>query len=426
MLEFALQFCEGVYTVIHSGRDEGEEDTRHLLEFLLAEEEFSWATVEGDAPYDEEKIFEHLLQRIEDAVRYIGLFLLQRHSKVLAHDYGRNVHDLAEALRQPFLRSTYDDAVILLQKNGYPNLAWGDDLKAEHEQCVVRAMNDRSHDTRTTTTTISDRPVFITRYPKEIKFFNMKVSADPRVVLSADLCLPISGESVGAAVREHDGIKLRDRLKTSTMFRLHEERGGTYEDFVWYVEDMVIAGKTPPHAGYGLGTSRLLQWLLGVQDIRQCSLFSLMAEHTNDFAVNRHGRARIITPPQRTILLSVADDVKEEIVTHLQSLIENDYVLYATSGTYRFLQTCNIPATEVFKISEAHQQPNITKLIVDKAFDIIVNIPSPENGAQNTDGECLRTLAIDTGTYLITDTLAAKHLLTNLGKQKNTRVNTHS
>lgn len=70
------------------------------------------------------------------------------------------------------------------------------------------------------------------KYPKEIKFFNMKVSErDSRVVLSADLILPVAGEAVGSAVREHDGKKLKERLLTSTMFHLHKERGGRYEDF---------------------------------------------------------------------------------------------------------------------------------------------------------------------------------------------------
>ncbi|HBR13290.1 MAG TPA: hypothetical protein DD697_01135, partial [Candidatus Komeilibacteria bacterium] len=79
----------------------------------------------------------------------------------------------------------------------------------------------------------------------------MKVSQkDPRVVLSADLILPYSGESTGSAVREHDFNKLNQRLLTSTMYRLHLERGGTYKDFQWYLK-IIESQKTNPHAGYG-------------------------------------------------------------------------------------------------------------------------------------------------------------------------------
>lgn len=121
------------------------------------------------------------------------------------------------------------------------------------------------------------------QYPEAIKFFNMKVSEkDPRVVLSADLIFPFAGEGVGSAVREHDGTKLTERLKGSTMFRLHKERGGTLDDFKWYL-DLVSSATTKPHAGYGIGNERLLQYVLGQKDIRTCSVFSLMAEQTLDW-----------------------------------------------------------------------------------------------------------------------------------------------
>lgn len=79
------------------------------------------------------------------------------------------------------------------------------------------------------------------KYPQEIKCFNMKQSTlDNKVVLSADLVLPYAGESVGSAVREHDYEKLKSRLLNSTMFNLHKKRGGTLEDFGWYLEIVLV------------------------------------------------------------------------------------------------------------------------------------------------------------------------------------------
>ncbi len=294
-LEQALQYFPAVYTIIHSGRDEEVDDERHLRQFRLTEEEFDWSLMGGGSDaYDEERMYEALLVRIEGTVRDIACHTVEQNAQVLQEVYGRDSQRLLESFRQPFLRILYSDAVMLLQGDGFPSLQWGDDLKAEHEAAVVRLMN------KTTGSVSADpyysRPVFIMRYPKEIKFFNMKTSQrDERVVLSADLILPIAGEAVGSAVREHDGPKLRERLLGSTMFRLHEQRGGTYEDFVWYLDDLVAAGKTRPHAGYGLGNERLLQYILGQKDIRLCSLFSLMAEQTHDWEVRTQAEPSIVS-----------------------------------------------------------------------------------------------------------------------------------
>ena len=169
----------------------------------------------------------------------------------------------------------------LLTTNGYPEVRFGDDLKAEHEAKIAELLNEKRQ----------ERPVFIMQYPKEIKFFNMKVStADPRVVLSADLILPHAGEATGSAVREHDFEKLNERLITSSMFELHLARGGTYEDFGWYL-DIIKRQGTQPHAGYGIGNERVIQYIFGERDIRNVSIFSLLNSQTGD-----HDPRRAATP----------------------------------------------------------------------------------------------------------------------------------
>ncbi len=166
-----------------------------------------------------------------------------------------------------------------MNKNGYPDLKFGDDLGAKQEAKIVSLLNKKD----------GELPVFITRYPKEIKFFNMKVSLkDPRVVLSADLIFPYAGEGTGSAVREHDFEKLNSRLLSSTMYKLHIERGGKYEDFGWYLE--IIKNKaTNPHAGYGIGNERILQYIFGESDIRNVSLFSLLNRQTGDWDEKKYG-----------------------------------------------------------------------------------------------------------------------------------------
>lgn len=281
-LEQALQYTSGVFTVIHSGRDEEIEDFRHLRQFRLTEEEFDCTTIGMTREnYDEDIMYEELLNHIEQATKAMVSGVVNTHQDLLSNYYSRDVEALKDIVQKPYLRILYEDAVELLKLNGYDSLEFGDDLKAEHEAKIVELLNireKRGEDIQKWS------PVFIMKYPKDIKFFNMKVSEkDPRVVLSTDCVFPYSGESVGAAVREHDGIKLLIRLLTSNMFRIHQDNGGRYEDFRWYTEDMILAQKTFPHAGYGIGNERIIQFILGSHDIREGSTMSLMAKQTCDW-----------------------------------------------------------------------------------------------------------------------------------------------
>src|SRR3989338_6507470 len=290
-LEQALQVHRhGVYTIIHSGRDEEMEDNRHLRQFRLTEEEFGSTMVDGMTRdnYDEGKMFEALLQHIEASTKTMIRVAVEQHGDTLSMLYGRDLKQLRETIENPYYRITYEDALILLRENGFSNLKWGDDLKAEHEQAVIKLLNNKKQEESGEKVVKSNLPVFIMRYPKEIKFFNMKVSEiDPRVVLSADLILPIAGEATGASVREHRCKQLEDRLLSSEMFRIYCERTKlppetAIDDFRWYL-DIIYKEKTDPHAGYGIGNERVMQFILGLDDIRSCSGMRLLAEETGDW-----------------------------------------------------------------------------------------------------------------------------------------------
>lgn len=409
-LEQALQTIPGVYTVIHSGRDEEIEDERHLRQFRLIEEEFD-CTMEKMTRknYDEEKMYEALLRHIELAVKSMINQVVKDTGEVLEEIYGRKCKDLKDISARSFGRINYEDAIVLLQKNGYEKLLFGDDLKAEHEQKIVELVS-------------KNRPVFIMRYPKEIKFFNMKVSqTDERVVLSADLIFPYAGEGTGSAVREHDGEKLKERLLTSTMFKLHQERGGKYEDFLWYVEDMVMAGKTNPHAGYGIGNDRVVQFLLGQKDIRTSSLFSQMSAFTGDWDTAKRGQLYTLAPStnKKAILLTVGHvKDKKKLLPYVKNLADTSFLLCATKHTHAFLKNHGVGSTLVYKISEERQKPNLADLLKENFFDIIINIPRRINGKskQFSDGQKIRQLAVDSGTTLVTDIEVAQRLLGKLAQ----------
>lgn len=411
-LEQALQSLHGAFTVIHSGRDEETEDERHLRQFRLTEEEFDCNLVGMNREnYDEDKMFESLLSHIQSSVQSMIKNVIQENGKLLEKEYGRNLSKLVEAVDNDFFRIEYKKVIELLNKNGYPNVKFGDDLKSEHEAKVVALVNKRQ----------SELPVFITKYPKEIKFFNMKVSQkDQRVVLSADLILPYSGEATGSAVREHDFDKLDERLKTSKMYELHIKRGGKYEDFVWYL-DIIKNKRTLPHAGYGIGNERVLQYIFGESDIRNTSLFSLLDKKTGNWSPKRYGQAGLVENPKKHILLSIGKDKnKKFLLPSVSKLSKNkDYVLYATENTYKFLTKHNLLSSRVYKISELGQNPNIADLLSKRVFDLIINIPTNNKISKSnefTDGKLIRKTAVNMGVSLVTDVEVAQMVLENLAK----------
>ncbi|MEB3197719.1 MAG: amino acid--tRNA ligase-related protein [Candidatus Sericytochromatia bacterium] len=239
-LELITPVLGKVYAEIQSFRMEPEADDRHLCQFALFE-------IEHLGNLDE--LIGHLTGIVQAAV---GEVLATCEQELRSH-FGR---DTAALRALAFQRITYTEAVEALQAD-FPGLAWGDDLKANHERRLTEIYG----------------PCFLTHYPLPIKFFNMKQNAeDPRVVNSTDMLLPFSGESAGAAEREHDHATIERRLKTSAMYERLIALGGKDEDFAWYL-DAHKDREIPLHSGAGVGMARVAQFILGVSDIREAVPF---------------------------------------------------------------------------------------------------------------------------------------------------------
>ena len=244
-LEVLTPFLERVWCIGPSFRAEPEADNRHLTEFTLIELEFKGG-------------FNQLLEHIEGVILSMIKCVLEEREKelnLLEVDIER-----LEKVKKPFKRITYTEAINKLSKFG---LKWGDDLKSTHEKFLVKIHGKQ--------------PLFITHYPKAIKFFNMKENEEnPLIVNSADLLLPFSGEAVGAAEREYEYEKLKKRLLNSTMLKQLIEKGGSPNDFDWYLEFYKEHGA--PHSGCGIGLNRVTQFILGSNDIRTTTVFPLNRE----------------------------------------------------------------------------------------------------------------------------------------------------
>jgi asparaginyl-tRNA synthetase len=245
-LELLTPVLGKVYAEIQSFRMEPEADERHLCQFALFE-------IEHQGGLDE--LIKHLSGIVQHAVTEV----LNTCADDLATHFGRDLRQLRDL---SFKRITYTEAVERLQAD-FPDLAWGDDLKANHERRLTELFG----------------PCFLTHYPLPIKFFNMKQNAeDPRVVNSTDMLLPFSGESAGAAEREHDHATIERRLKSSAMYERLIALGGKDEDFAWYL-DAHKGREIPLHSGAGVGMARVAQYILGVGDIREAVPFVINREN---------------------------------------------------------------------------------------------------------------------------------------------------
>ena len=223
-----------VWTFGPSFRAERKVDNRHLTEFSLLELEF-----EGN--------FEKLLFVLEDLITAMI----------------RNLDSIDNAicrieLEHPFKRLKYEEAVRKL------GLTFGDDLSAVNEQKLIEFNKWQ--------------PLFVTHFPKELKYFNMRINdEDPRVVDSADLLLPGAGESAGAAEREFNSAILRKRLFESNMWNQFIARGGDVKAFDWYL-DLYDIYPYMLHSGFGIGLNRVTKFVLKTGDIRQTTVYATNAE----------------------------------------------------------------------------------------------------------------------------------------------------
>ena len=127
-------------------------------------------------------------------------------------------------------------------------MSWGSDLQSEHERHLTEQ--------------IFDQPVIVTDYPKDIKAFYMRRNDDGKTVAAMDVLLPGVGEIVGGSQREERHDVLLESIK---------EKGLPVDEYWWYL-DLRRFG-TVPHAGFGLGFGRMVQFTTGMQNIRDAVPF---------------------------------------------------------------------------------------------------------------------------------------------------------
>jgi asparaginyl-tRNA synthetase len=218
-------------------RAEKSKTRRHLMEFWMIEAEMAYFDIDDNMKLQEEMVY-YVVRRVLERCR--------QELKTLERDVAK-----LEAIKLPFPRISYTEAVELLKKAG-EEFTWGDDFGAPHETIIGSNF---------------DSPVFVHRYPTAIKAFYMKPDPnDPKVVLGADLIAPEGyGEMIGGGQRIDDLTLLEQRLDEHKLPR---------EAFEWYL-DLRRYGSVP-HSGFGLGIERTVAWICGLDHIRETIPFPRM------------------------------------------------------------------------------------------------------------------------------------------------------
>jgi len=227
-----------VYTFGPTFRAENSNTARHLAEFWMVEPEIAFADLGdlGDLAEDFLKsVFSSVLERCGEDME----FFAQRIEP-------EAVSRLQQFVASPFVRMDYAEAIRILERSGRKfefKPEWGLDLQTEHERYLTE-----QH---------CQAPVIVTNYPDEIKAFYMRLNDDQKTVAAMDVLAPGIGEIIGGSQREERLDVLRSRMDPEQL------ESGNYD---WFL-DLRRYG-TVPHAGFGLGFERLLNYITGLTNIR--------------------------------------------------------------------------------------------------------------------------------------------------------------
>jgi asparaginyl-tRNA synthetase len=236
--EIMAMAFSNVYTFGPTFRAENSNTSRHLAEFWMVEPEMAFCDLQGDMDLAEaflKHIFRFVLEHCPEDMEF---FNQRIDNTVLAT--AKNI------VENEFARVTYTEAITLLEKSGKPfdyPVQWGVDLQSEHERYLAEEY--------------FKKPTIVTDYPAQIKAFYMRLNDDGKTVAAMDILAPKIGEIIGGSQREERLEVLEQRLQSV---------GLDPAPYWWYL-DLRRYG-TVPHAGFGLGFERVVQFMTGMGNIR--------------------------------------------------------------------------------------------------------------------------------------------------------------
>ncbi len=240
-----------IYTFGPTFRAENSNTSRHLAEFWMIEPEMAFADLKDDMDCAEaylKYLINYVLEHCDEDIQFFDKFIEKGLIERLKH-----------VSSNPFERLSYTEAISILEnakhKFEYP-VSWGCDLQSEHERYLAEVH--------------IKKPLILTDYPKDIKAFYMRGNDDNKTVAAMDVIVPQIGEIIGGSQREERFDILEQRI---------EEMNLPKEHYWWYL-DLRRYGSVP-HAGFGLGFERLVQFVTGMENIRDVIPFPRYPGHAD-------------------------------------------------------------------------------------------------------------------------------------------------
>ena len=259
--ELAATAFGEIYTFGPTFRAENSNTARHLAEFWMIEPEMAFCDLEDNMNLAEEfikYIVRHVIEMNREDLEFLAQRLADEEKQKPQQDRSEMglIEKLEFVLNNDFERLTYTEAIQILKDSNHNKKKkfqyliedWGVDLQSEHERYLVE-----KH---------FKKPVILTNYPKEIKAFYMRQNDDGKTVAAMDILAPGIGEIVGGSQREERLSRLEQRMK---------EMNIPVEELWWYLDTRRFG--TVPHAGFGLGFERMVQFVTGMTNIRDVIAF---------------------------------------------------------------------------------------------------------------------------------------------------------
>ncbi|MFZ1527956.1 MAG: asparagine--tRNA ligase [Ferruginibacter sp.] len=263
--ELAAMAFSDIYTFGPTFRAENSNTTRHLAEFWMIEPEMAFYDLEDNAKLAEEfikYIIRHAMEHNAEDLQFLSQRLEEEEKQKPQNE--RSEMNLLQKLdfvvNNDFQRLTYTEAIEILKESNHNKKKkfqylineWGVDLQSEHERYLVE-----KH---------FKKPVILTNYPAAIKAFYMRLdeNCEPgrQTVSAMDILAPGIGEIVGGSQREERLDKLVQRMN---------EMHIPTEELDWYLDTRRFGAC--PHAGFGLGFERMVQFVTGMTNIRDVIAF---------------------------------------------------------------------------------------------------------------------------------------------------------
>ena len=234
--EAATFALEKVYNMGPTFRAEKSNTSRHLSEFWMAETEVAWWELKEISEFAKKEVkycIEKVAKDCVEEFEYLGV----------------DSKKLIELSKKEWPTIKYREALKILKEKEGMNVPFGKDLRTIEEQKLMKHF---------------DTPVVVTHYPREAMAFYKPADLEfPDEALCFDMLAPDCGlEIVGGSQRSLDIKDMSERLKKD---------GEDPKNYQFYF-DLREYGSVP-HSGYGVGIERVLQWICGLESIRDTISF---------------------------------------------------------------------------------------------------------------------------------------------------------